>query len=560
MKRQIGFLLILVRLLFCCLEASENERISQILYLMQVGETAKALQAYQEYCQLNGRHDFELLQQISLTLLDQGHRSQDVETQLLTLFGAGISSNERALYILEEGLYSENPQLQLISLNFISQYQNDLADEALNRLMGANNLLIRLEAAFQLAAKKYPNAVGQVESLMAKVDAELIPLFPQLYAMIGDVPSIKIMRRLLTNRNKTVRLETILNAAEFQRDDLLPSIRRLATHHNTAEQEACATALGTMKDEASVGRLKQLSQSRTLTVRLAALQALYQLGRKETRFQIEKIAQGKDLFAISILGEMPGSESVLASLANDQDMHVRVNAALALLERHDPRCLKIVCDLLIDDDRDLLLLKSTSIGGSLKAWRVIPSASQHFKDNPVAFEISLSLREEVLTKALDLPEKDFLNLAHTLFEVQQNDLIPLLTELLENLQTPAAITLLKRHQQKVGAPLVRNYCNLALYRLKQPGPYASYLTEWVTKQQNVDLIRFRPFIPWDLRESNVGNFQLTPQETSRLLLEAFESFVKTQDDKGVDLLISLIQNGNPKNKYALVGLLMRAAE
>lgn len=538
-----------------------NDYPSQILYLMKAGEMDKALHIYQDYSQQIGKHDFQLIQNIALSILDEGARSRDLEIRLMTLFGAGISSNERALYILEDGLSSEQPQLQLIALNFIARYHNDLADEALCHLMASNNLLIRLEAAFQLAIKKHPTAVGQIESLMAKVDEELTPLFPQFYGMIGDPQSIKIMRRLLTHSDEQVRIETVLNAAKFDRDDLLPAIRRLATHHDVAQQETCATALGYMKDESSVGKLTQFSHSPNVSVKLAALHSLYLLGRHETRHEIEKIALTKNIFAISLLGSMPGSELILAELMYDPNIQVRVNAALALLERNDPRCLKMLSDILIPDSRDFLLLKVNSIGKSLFAWKIIPSASQNLKDTPVAFELSLSLREEILTKTFELPEQDFLKLANTLFEIQQNDLIPVLTDLLENLRTPAAIALLKKHQQKIGAPLVRNYCNLALYRLKEPGPYAANLIEWVTKQQKVDMIRFRPLVPWDLRDGNsISNFELTPKETSRLLVEAFESFVTSQDDKGVDLLISLIQNGNLKNKYALVGLLMRATD
>ncbi|MBA3816218.1 MAG: HEAT repeat domain-containing protein, partial [Parachlamydiaceae bacterium] len=86
------------------------------------------------------------------------------------------------------------------------------------------------------------------------------------------------------------------------------------------------------------------------------------------------------------------------------------------------------------------------------------------------------------------------------------------------------------------------------------------LRTWVTQQQNIDLIRFRPVVPWNLRNESDTSFNLTPQETSRLLIDAFEAFVSTQDDKGIEMLISVIQNGNPKNKYALIGLLMRAIQ
>lgn len=542
------------------LSSAEPGKESYILYLMQSGNTTKALQVYKDLCKETKSHNFELIQQMGLILLDQGYRSKDPEIQLLTLFGAGISLNEKALYILEDGIKNHNPQLQLIALNFLARYQNDEADVALNRAMSSNYLIIRLEAAYHLAAKKSPNAVGQTESLMSKVNDEALGVFSQLFGMIGDHASIKLMRKLLTNPQEMVRVDTILSAAKYQRDDLLPQIRRMATHHDFAQQEACAYALGELKDESSIPKLQILAKSQNTSIKLAALQALYRLGKTEVRAQVENLAKSKDLYAITLLGGMEGSEKTLYELIKDSNIQVRINAAIALLELNDPKCLIPLCDIFIRDSRDLILLKSNSLGKSLSSWKVVSSASENFSDIPLAFEVSLGLREGLLAKTLELPEKNFLQLAHTLFEAQQNDLVPALTELLENLQTPLAIELLKIHQQKAGAPLVRNYCNLALYKLKQPGPYAKNLQEWVTKQQNVDLIKFRPFQPMEMRELVTDNYQLTPQETSRLLVEAFDSYISSQDDKGIDVLINILQSGNSKNKYALIGLLMRATQ
>jgi HEAT repeat protein len=555
----VGFLALLP-LLFAN-DSSESPKIesSQILYLMQSGNMAQALDVYKEYRKEIGHHDCELLQQLSLILLDQGHRNSDPEIQLLTIFGAGISSNEKALYILQDGINNSIPELQMVCLNFLARHQNDSAEEALKRAMASDYLLIRLEAAFHLAERKAPHAVAQTEALMYKVDEDLLFLFPQLFAAVGNAEAMRIMRRLLTDSDEQVRIETILCSAESRRDDLLPKIRMLATHHEVGQQEACAYALGEMKDEKAVPKLEKLARSNTPTVRLAALRALYRMGRKEMRFIIEEGAQKENLFAIQVLGEIEGSEDTLFKLTQSPNIHVKINAALALLDHSDPRCLSPLLEIFIKDSRDLGFLKASSQGKAFTAWKVVPSARQNFAENPVAFELSLNMREETLRKTLDLPEKDFIQMAHLIFETGQNDLVPTLVQLLENLQTPAAIELLKKHQQKAGAPLIRNYCNLSLFLLKEPGPYADNLMDWVVHKQNEDFIRFRTFVPWELRESH-SFYQLTPQETSNLLIRSFEAFAQTQEDRGIDLLIEAIQHGNPKNKYALAGLLMRAAE
>lgn len=559
-------ILICLTPLFCFSEPAappshpQQTNVSRILYLMHTGETAKALEAYQEHRKESGTNDFELIEQIGLILLDQGYRTRDPEIQCLTMFGAGISTNEKALYILEDGMATGEPELQLLALNFLSRYHNDRADVAIHRAMASNSLLVRLETAFKLSTRKDPKAVSQTEALMAKVPEELWPIFPQIFACSGSPEAKKILRRLLTHKDERIRIATILSLAEHGHDDFLPHIRRMASHHGPAQQEACATALGMLKDENSVNQLQQLTKSLNHNVKLAALSSLYDLGRHETRKEVEILAQQGNVFAIKILGGMPGSEDTLAKLSLNNHMQIKANAAVALLELRDKRSLPVIAQLLLKDNRDIALGKISSQGMSLSALKVIPSAQQNFEEDPVAAELSLHICEGLLVKTVELSEKDFLDLANAIFERQQNDLIPALTEVLENHPTLPVIELLKKHQQKIGAPLVRNYCNLTLYRMKQPGPYAQNLMDWVTQQRNIDLIRFRPLVPLDLRARSETAFELTPQETSGLLVMAFESFVATQDDKGIDALISIIQTGNPKNKYALIGLLMRAIQ
>lgn len=537
-----------------------DELQNRILYLMQAGQQSNALDLYREYEQKLGRHDFDLLQQMALSLLDQGYRSGKAEIQLMTIYGAGISTNEKALYILQEGLNSRNPEIQMICLDFIARFQNDSADDSLNKAMGSDHVLIRLEAAYHMAQKRHPKAVGQTESLMNKLPPEVQPIFPQLFAMTGTDEAMKVLRRLMASPSEPVRVEAILSAAKYQRDDLLPKIRNLATHHDLVQQEACATALGMMKDETSLNKLEQMAQSNAPYVRIAALKSLYHLGKKEKGKELMALAAEGNIFAIACLADVPESKELLYRLCQHDQIQIRTNAALALLEHQDPRCLPSLVEVLFRDSRDLAFMKTTSPSKALSAWKVVPSARHNLKDNPIAYELALSMREEVLTKALELPEKDFLQLAHLLFETQQNDLVPLLADLLRNHATPASIALLKKHQQKAGAPLIRNYCNLALYKMKEEGPFNENLRQWITKQKDVDLIRFRTFVPWEARDSADSSYQLTPEDTSRLLIESFEAFVQTHDDKGIDILLEAIQNGNSNNKFALAGLLMRAVQ
>lgn len=530
----------------------------KILFSVHQGDLHHALDLYKAYKTERGQHDHELLQQISLSLLDQGFRSSKPEVQLLTIFGAGVSANEQALYILEEGLNHPNPQLQLVALDMLARYQNDRGEEAITRALGAPHLIIRLEALAHLAESRHSNATHQIESLMSKVDDALLPVFPDYFAVVGDAAATRALQKLLVHPKEKVRVSAILTVAEHKRDDLLPQIRRLATHNDLAQQEACAIALGKLHDESLISRLQTMAQSSAPTLRIAALQALYTLGQKQAGKHIEAMALAQNPFAILPLGKIEGSEETLLTLQKSPQLQVRLNATLALLEKKDRRCLRTIAEILVPDSRGLYFEKMRSMSRGLSYWKAIPSGQQNAGEDPSAYEIALELRENVLIKLADLPQEDFLLVSDALLEHYHFEMIPVLVDLLQQMKTPEAIALLKKHQQKAGAPLIRNYCNLALFNLKEPGPYAQNLRSWITSQQAEDLIQFRPYIPIGQRDI-LENYQLTPHETSRLLIKAFESFAQTQEDQGIEVLLQALSDGNPKNRYALAGLLLRAS-
>ncbi|MEC7840045.1 MAG: HEAT repeat domain-containing protein [Chlamydiota bacterium] len=540
-------------------ESSEsfNPKISQIFFLIQNGNIGKAIDLYNQEYAKTGKHNFDLLQDIGINLLEIGSKSRDSETKLLSLFGAGISLNEKSLHILQNGIQSSQPQHQIVSLNFLSRYHHEDAYRAIQLGLRSNFLPVRLEAAFHLCNSKSKSAFAQTESLMHKIPTVLVSLFPQFYAAIGNDQSIRILKQLMNHSVKEARIESIQSAVKYQRDELLPTIRILSTHHDPAEQEACAYALGQFHDNNSLPRLQQLAQSKSMHVKLAALNTLYQMGKREAKSPIIEEALKENPFAINLLGNIADTEDLLFTLSMSDNLHTRINATLALLAHADPRCLKPLCEILIRDSRDLAFTPVSSLGKSLQAIKVIPSASQNLKDTPIALELSLSQREAAVIKAGDLKEKYFLHLASIIFDCKQNDLAPVVIRLLENMQTKNSIDLLKTYSQKAGAPLIRNYCNLALYRLGEKGPYFDNLKSWILSKQRVDLIRFRPFVPLEMRSAS-ASYQLTPDETSRLLVESFESFLQVQDDRGIDVLLNTIRNGNRNNKYVLAGLLMRA--
>lgn len=532
---------------------------SRILNVMHKDDAKLAFSLYRDYCKQMGKQDFELLQQLCLTLLEQGTRSSDPEIALLTLYGAGISANEKMIPILADAISSPIPQLQLIALHFLAELQNDEADAAMKKALSSPMLLTRLEAVHYLALRKSPIAADQAEALMHKLDSELRPIFPSFFISIGTPRAMKLFRQLLNDCNERVRIEAILAAAEKHRDDLSGQIRKLATHHSYAQQEACAFALGSLRDESAGPQLEALTRSTNPQVRITAAWALKQIGNAEKVSIIEDAAKSGDPFAIALLGSIEGSENLLYGLTKNDNIHIRLNASIALLELEDSRCIAPLMEVVIHDARDLAFAKVNSPGHALTCWRAIPSAQHNLSENQIAIELSNRLREAIITKIADINSDVFLQVAELVFKADQNELVPIVVALLENIRSPDAINLLKSHQQKLGSPFIRHFCNLALFRMKIPGPYGDNVRRWIAQQHQEDLIKLRPFVPLELRGSDAA-YQLSPEETSGLLVQSFEALAQAQDEESIEVLLRAIHEGNAKNKYALAGLLLRAIQ
>lgn len=531
-----------------------------IVYLMQCREFTASIDLYEKYKASLGRHDFEILQQMAVILLEQGARSADPEEQLLSIFGSGLAGISSSLDILEEGLRSPSPQTQMASIQFLAHMQDDRSDELLTKAMSSNFFFVRMEAAYQLALRKHRKAVGQIEALMHRIPTQFHFFFPEFFALIGTSDAIGVLRHLMDDSDVAARIESILSAARHGRDDLLPMIRAYATHLNIAEQEACVSALGFLKDSRSLPLLNKLFDSPSPNVKLSAARSLYILGDTNKKETIVEMARAEDLFAISTLGDLPDSADILVELLNSPNLQTRFNAGISLLKHKDSRCLPTVMEILIRDTRDLGFQPQSSLGKSLTAWKVIPSARQHSIDGVYDLpSISLGLREQILKECLELNEKDFLYVAEKIFDSRQSELIPLLVLLIQNLQTPEAIHLLQKKAQKAGAPLVRAYCNLACYRLNLPGPYETSLRQWINQQKRTEMIRFRPMGQWNLRFAD-SSYEVNPEESSKLLIESFQALADKHEEKSIDTLLKVIHEGNSKNRFILAGLLIRAVQ
>ena len=106
----------------------------KILYLIHKHETAKALSCYLEEAK---EPDFALLQQIGSRLIEEGAKSDDPETMIMTLFGAGISTSPDLLPALKKGIQSKELKHQLTALNFLGKLHDDEADQLIQQALSS---------------------------------------------------------------------------------------------------------------------------------------------------------------------------------------------------------------------------------------------------------------------------------------------------------------------------------------------------------------------------------------------------------------------------------------
>jgi hypothetical protein len=236
-----------------------------------------------------------------------------------------------------------------------------------------------------------------------------------------------------------------------------------------------------------------------------------------------------------------------------------MNAAMTLLKHRDPRCRKVILELLLRDSSDLGFAPQMSVGKTQLAFKPVYSFSSQKNTTYDIQSVTLAVRSQILMDCMHLPEEEFITLAEWLFKSKQSDLIPTLVALLENLQTPGALALLNQKSQAAGMPLIRTYCTLALYRMNHPGDYEASLFNYIERNKNSELIRFKPLVPLDQRIGE-SPYELTPEDSSKLLIETFEALSEKQQESSLNILLNAMQNGNPKNRCVLAGLLLRTLQ
>lgn len=540
--------------------SAEGKDYRQISYLISTGQHEKALENYLTIYEEKGRHDFDILEQIATTIIEKGAISSDPEDQLLSLFGMGVSGGAGANYLLYSFMKSSEPLVQAAALHLTSQIYEDEAEKILFKALSSNFFMIRMEALFYLAQRRSPKTFEQIQSIQSLVPPFFYPYFADFYALDRSDRSLVELRKMVMHERDEMRLSAILAILKYQMEDLKSTISPILSQKNPIELEAVAYTLGSMQDLSAVEDLKHLTTFPTVDVRLTSLYALTKLGYTDYIPEIEKLAKEGNLFAVSILSDLNIGEEILTSMLKEQDVTTRLNAVLALLHERNPIVMPYLLDLFDINRNTLCFAPVHSSGRTMSYWQLIPLKSvtnPEAKKSLTAF--TQYFLEDLLVQALELGEKPFIQLASALFAKRQDWIIPKLVRLLENLQTPLAIELLKEKSQLLGAPLIRAYATLALFRIGEDKESRETLIKWILTEKQVELIRFRPMMAEKLSVTyDKSPYQLTPEEASGFLIEALDALSQKREEKNIAYLLTLMKDGHPKNRFALAGLLLRS--
>ena len=554
--------LICLSLLLCAPLFSADDLPHRVLFLAHRGNHEEALNLYIQKRNEAGTHDFRLLRELAIGMLEQGANSSESDIQKSVLFAAGVSMDERTLPILVRGVQNRDPNLQLFCLSILANQHHEDAYSAVRRTMRTGgHPILRLIATYMLAQQKDPQALTQAEAFYYQFPEEAHVLFPQVFTQFHNSDATKYLRKLLNHPKEEVRIEAILNVVKGSHEELVGQLRMLAAHPQMNQLETAAYALGKFKDEKSVPRLRAIANLQHSSTALAAMVALYDIGLKEYYQPVVQMAEEGNLFAVAALGRMSESKPWLIRLLNSPNQDVRLNAAISLLDLRDPAAIPTFSSLLIHDVRDLGFDEISSPGRSQRCWRIIPSVSVQ-SEAALLKEISLSFKEALLSQTLDLPEEHFLALSEKIVQARENPLVPTMIELIVNHQSTASIDFLKKYREQAGAPLIRTYCNLALYKLQEEGPYRDQLFSWIRDHfsDSIDFRILQPFEGIPQFDSMESKYKITPDESSRLFIEILEAFNQYKDPEGIDLIVDLLRQSPPKKRYPLAGILLHVTQ
>lgn len=526
------------------------------------GEVNRAVAAYLDASRVGKAHEMSTLKKIAKQQMLQGIRSSSSALQLLSIFAISMSQSGELIGCLEEALESSQPEVALAALRALASFNTDRSARAIQNAMRSNYLGLRIEASFLLAEQKRIDAAEQIEALMHKCPEPVMGLFAQLFAKGGSRHDLALLAQLMSHSSPYVRSSAVLSAAQYERRSLETNLIAALSHTHPLEVEAAAFAAGHLRLEAGLDRLKGLTESPSVAVRLSALFALDKLGDHEALAQICGLASKGDLFAIQFLGKRPSAEKVLENLLHYPDLDVAMNAAVSLLKIKNPKGLPLI----------VRLLASPGVGFAEhhlpahtdRCYVRAPIHSQGIEKNPGLIHSTLAFKHQIVGLGLQLPNEAFLPFIDALIATENSESISLAADALALRGTDECMDKLNELRQRPGAPWLRMRCALALYKITRDIKYLSEVKAWLFANIDHEIIELMPYgaNPTKLaREfSDSSRHELRPSETSALLIEAWMTLAHSESDAGLNLILEALHQSPVESRLVLAGLLMKALQ
>lgn len=541
-------------------ESAEQENAStQVVYLLQSGKFEEAI----DKISFLKNEDplffhFDVIQKLTSSIISSSIESRNDEEVMLGLFAISITQDEELISLIEPVILSQNPYIQLAAVRVLSTFPSDRSGELLGQALCSDFFFIRLEAAYELAKRRHPNAYKQLEALYWKLEPEFRPLLAQAFSNEGSTSSIEMLKRQLVDESIDVRLAAITACGSIRRDDIVAILEKQALDPDVRIQEAAAFQLAVSAYGTSIDVLVKLSESPNDFVALTAAYGRYMLGDKAASQIIEEMAVNDNIFAIKLLGIIDSGTTLLTTQSKNSSNIIRINAIASLLEQKQSIGATSLVNFLDQVNKDLLVETILSPGKQLSAFSITPSMYASKLIDQYRVEMGVHNLQQLIEKSSNLPESQFLMVAEHILGSNNRALIPVTIQLVENINSDNAVHLLKRAREEVGAPFIRSLSNLALFNLTKEPKYRACLIELTEKIDINRVLKMRPPTPWNPQVEK-SPFTLTLEEESELIVATFMALAEAHDESAVQTLLTALKSGNKSNRPLIAALLLRAS-
>ncbi len=553
-KKLIKFISLLIIITATPIYSHQNDD-KNILYLISAHKIDEAITLYQK--KYTSSHNYPLLRTLAHSILESSINNPNDDIKLLSIFGAQISGQFSTLpFIKNSIIHYKNPIVQKSLLNLVASIHEGWVDHFLVQTLRSPFIELRLDALYHLIQRNHPDAFGHIEALVRLVAPEFRHYFIELFAMDHSDASTNKLKLLLNDPDTSMQHATISKLIEHNREDFAGDIASFLSHTDPSKQEIASLAMGLFRMTNTKDTLIKIAKSSFTDSALTAKYALTLLGYEKYNEEILSMAKDDNLFALNLTQDNPKSYNLHKENIKSNDEKKALVSALALLSKKDPQCKNQIKSLLKLDTNNTCLVPISTLGGALSYLdKDSIYKFRHKEMQTRARNFTKSILHSTLIQAASLPEETFLDIATDVLENKQTFLLPPLINLLENINSEKTNKLLSEYSNSLGSPLIRYYCQLSLYRLRNNK--SSSLISWLKIQKKEPIFDISEKRATKLKNES-SSYSLSTDDKGNLFIETIEAIVARHDEDSVNLILSLLHNSHYKNRAILAGLLLKS--